>query len=941
MKFTSLQMKFVTIFGLCLLLTVSTIVGYGIISTKKTGQYIENCATQSAANDAREKLLEKARAMSFEIDAELEVALDAARTLADVFAGVKDEHVALNIDRERMNGILHMVLERNDTFVGTYTNWEPGALDGLDDLYAGTAGHDHTGRFIPYWSRNQDGAIGMEPLVDYENSEQYDNGVRKGDYYLLPRERKQECAIDPYPYPIQGKIVWITSMVSPIIAHDVFYGIAGVDMRLDFIQTLVEQVNHEFYAGAGRMAIVSYNGILTAASDKPELVGKHLQEWKPEGWLQAFESIRAGKEVASLENGWLEMSVPLDIGRTETPWAVLISIPEEAILANARELAQDVQIRGQRDILWQIGAGGGITLAALLVIWLVSRGIVAPIVTSVDFARAVAEGDLNATIDVTRKDEIGVLINALRDMKEKIRDVLKETDGLIRDVQVGKLDSRGNDTAYAGGWQELVQGLNSLIDAFVTPITITAGHLERIAKGDIPEKITEEGQGDFQHITKNLNLLIENITQVLQETNNLTRAIQEGKLDSRGNADAYRGDWQELVVGVNNVIQAFVEPLQTTATYIDRIAKGDIPKRLSSDYQGDFNAIKTNVNILINAMDDITHLAEQMASGNLALEVQERSHADTLMQALNMMVQRLRGIVTTIKSSSGNVATGSQGLSSSAQEMSQGATEQAAAAEEASASMEQMTANIRQNTENAIQTEKLAMKSAEDAQEAGRSVAQTVAAMQDIVKKISIVEEIARQTHMLSLNATIEAAKAQEYGKGFSVVASEVRALAERVQSAAVEINHVASESITVAERAGAMLATLVPDIQKTADLVQEISAASKEQNAGAEQINNAIQQLDSVIQQNSATTEEMASTTEELAGQAEQLRDTIAFFSLERHAEKPGMPELHTVPVRPPEEKQKDGEPHSGNGKPNGYNMYLPQDDDEFDELDREFQRY
>jgi len=171
----------------------------------------------------------------------------------------------------------------------------------------------------------------------------------------------------------------------------------------------------------------------------------------------------------------------------------------------------------------------------------------------------------------------------------------------------------------------------------------------------------------------------------------------------------------------------------------------------------------------------------------------------------------------------------------------------------------------------------------------------TVAAMREIVKRISIIEEIGRQTHMLSLNATIEAAKAQEYGKGFGVVAHEVRALAERARLAAVEINAMASDSIAVTEQAGAMFVKLVPDIAKTAELVQEISAASKEQNAGAAQINQAIQQLGTVIQQNSTASEEIAATAAELAGQAEMLQHTIAFFTTDGRA--PSAP-AQTAPV-------------------------------------------
>jgi methyl-accepting chemotaxis protein len=196
--------------------------------------------------------------------------------------------------------------------------------------------------------------------------------------------------------------------------------------------------------------------------------------------------------------------------------------------------------------------------------------------------------------------------------------------------------------------------------------------------------------------------------------------------------------------------------------------------------------------------------------------------------------------------------------------------------------MEEMVSNIRQNADNAQQTEKIALKAAQDAQEGGKAVIETVAAMKEIANKISIIEEIARQTNLLALNAAIEAARAGEHGKGFAVVATEVRKLAERSQIAAGEINKLSGSSVEVAERAGEMLNRIVPDIQRTAELVSEINAASNEQNSGSEQINKAIQQLDKVIQQNASATEEMASTSEELSSQAERLMEVLEFFQIE-----------------------------------------------------------
>ncbi|MFW5734180.1 MAG: methyl-accepting chemotaxis protein [Oceanidesulfovibrio sp.] len=277
----------------------------------------------------------------------------------------------------------------------------------------------------------------------------------------------------------------------------------------------------------------------------------------------------------------------------------------------------------------------------------------------------------------------------------------------------------------------------------------------------------------------------------------------------------------------------------------------------------------------------IQEVAQRLAKGDLTVRFTQRTIQGVYADMKNM-VDRLKEVVGEVRSASENVASGSEELSASSESLSQGATEQAASVEEVSSSMEEMGANIRQNADNAKETETIALKAAQDANEGGEAVSQTVAAMQQIAEKISIIEEIARQTNLLALNAAIEAARAGEHGKGFAVVAAEVRKLAERSGAAAGEISELSQNSVAVAEKAGDMLAKLVPDIQKTAELVQEIAASTVEQDAGAEQINKAVQQLDQVIQQNASAAEEMASTSEELSSQAEQLLGSMGFFRLD-----------------------------------------------------------
>ncbi|SIR36692.1 methyl-accepting chemotaxis protein [Rhizobium sp. RU35A] len=331
---------------------------------------------------------------------------------------------------------------------------------------------------------------------------------------------------------------------------------------------------------------------------------------------------------------------------------------------------------------------------------------------------------------------------------------------------------------------------------------------------------------------------------------------------------------------VIDTVNTMTANLRQTASAAERIAQGDVAVAVKP--LSDKDTLGIAMERMVAYLQQTAGLARSIAEGDLTVQARRLSDQDALGTSLETMIERLRSVVGDAVMAADNVTGGSQELSASAEQLSQGATEQAAAAEQASASMEEMASNIKQNADNAAQTEKIARQSSRDAESSGQAVARAVGAMRTIAEKISIVQEIARQTDLLALNAAVEAARAGEHGKGFAVVASEVRKLAERSQAAAAEISALSGETVQVATEAGEMLNRLVPDIQKTAELISEISAACREQDIGASQINDAIQQLDKVTQQNAGASEEMSATSEELAAQAEELQASIAFFKVE-----------------------------------------------------------
>jgi len=571
-------------------------------------------------------------------------------------------------------------------------------------------------------------------------------------------------------------------------------------------------------------------------------------------------------------------------------------------------------------------------LTAMLLIRSVMKQLGADPREVAEVANYVAVGDLSHEIKLASDDTSSVMA-AMKKMVAAIQALTADANMLSEAAIAGKLATRADATKHQGDFQKIVDGVNETINRLVgfldnmpAPAMTIDKDFTILYMNELGAKVGGKTQQQvagtkcYDHFkTSDCN------TQQCA----CGRAMSNGQPAS-SETDAHPGglDLDIAYTGVpitdrnGNIIGAFEVVSDQTAVKkaarvaekqaryqnnevgkllmnLEKMAVGELNLNAITAAADDdtkaiaenFDKINTSIKQNIDALKGITDAAKQVAQGNLMVELKKRSEQDDLLESLANMVAKLKEIVQEVQAAADGVASGGQQMSATAQQMSQGATEQAASAEEVSSSMEEMSSSIKQNADNASQTEKIANKSANDAREGGKAVNETVAAMKEIATKISIIEEIARQTNLLALNAAIEAARAGEHGKGFAVVASEVRKLAERSQTAAGEISELSGRSVQVAEAAGQMLSAILPDIQRTAELVQEISASSKEQDSGAEQINKAIQQLDKVIQQNASAAEEMASTTEELSGQAEQLKATISFFSLDTHGAQRALP--------------------------------------------------
>jgi methyl-accepting chemotaxis protein len=508
--------------------------------------------------------------------------------------------------------------------------------------------------------------------------------------------------------------------------------------------------------------------------------------------------------------------------------------------------------------------------------------VIGPLNVAAKYVDDISKGAIPVKITDTYNGDFNTLKNNLNTCVDAVNALVADAAMLSKAAVDGKLATRADASKHQGDFQKVVKGVNDTLDAVIGPLNVAADYVAKISIGDMPRVITDTYNGDFNTIKNNLNACIEATNQqaaaakgisigdltavvkvrsendvmakalidvikavntLVADANVLSKAAVDGQLEMRADANKHQGDFRRVVQGLNDVMVAVNTPVDELRNVLGAMEGGDLTQSMKKNYAGTWDELKS---------------------------------------AVNNMLKKLTEVVTDVNSGAQALASASEEVSATAQSLSQSASEQAAGVEETSASIEQMTSSIAQNTENAKITDGMASKAALDAVSGGEAVNATVEAMKQIAKKIGIIDDIAAQTNLLALNAAIEAARAGEHGKGFAVVAAEVRKLAERSQIAAQEIGEVAGNSVELAEKAGRLLAEIVPNIRKTSDLVQEITAASNEQSSGVGQINAAVGQLNTTTQQNASSSEELAATSEEMSGQAEQLQQTMSFFKLD-----------------------------------------------------------
>jgi len=533
----------------------------------------------------------------------------------------------------------------------------------------------------------------------------------------------------------------------------------------------------------------------------------------------------------------------------------------------------------------------------VLIIWLLLRSTTKSLKNVIAISNNISNNDFENIIENTANDEIGQVLGSLNKMQSALKKAFDSINAKnIESARIKTALDVASTNVMMADVDNTIIYMNESLTKMFTDIEVD---MQKVLPDFDANQLIGTNIDKFHKNPSHQTNIIANITDTYVATmpiGDLTIVITANPvLDENGARIGTVVEWNNRTVeiGVENEV----------AKIVDAAANGDFSQHITEeDKEGYSLTLAQGINQVVKTtntgIEDVVRVLRAMAQGDLTQKIEADYNGvfDQLKTDANTTIDRLTEVISKVHSSTDLSSDSAHEVNSTAQEIGQGSSEQAASLEEISSSMEQMSANIRQSADNAGQTEQIAQKAANDAGESGKSVSEAVVAMKSIAEKISIIEEIARQTNLLALNAAIEAARAGEHGKGFAVVAAEVRKLAERSQKAAGEIGDLSGSTVVIAEQAGDKLSKLVPDIQKTAELIQEISVASREQDTGSEEINRAIQQLDQTVQRSAASAEELAASAGELTDQVEEQREAMNFFTLNTSVSEPGCNNNSTI---------------------------------------------
>ncbi|OOG81783.1 chemotaxis protein [Pseudomonas sp. A25(2017)] len=572
MKFKSLQARICVTAGVCLFVSSISLIVYGLFSARANEQYVSTEVSALVEKSTIREIQNLAESRANAIQAKLQNALDAARTMANAFAASKASQSPLILGREQINSVLLSVLKDNPDFNGTYSCWEPNALDGQDPAFrnAEDGNNPLTGRFTPYWTRSADGHVAVQPLVEYDSPDRHPNGVPKGGWYSGPRDTLKESVLDPIPYVVQGKNVWLTTLSVPIVSNGKFYGVVGADFDIAFIQKLSEQMSADLYGGKGTVSILSNQGLVVADSQRTDLIGQPIKALLPDSWEKVLRDIQAGRGdgLLNAQTQNIEVLMPIALGRTGKPWAVLIRLPKAVVMSQAIALEQELQARSLSNSIWQVSVGLVISLLALAALWYAAAKIVGPIREAAALAATISLGDFSRRLVQKSEDEVGQLSAALNDMSESLQRQVRVAERISEgDLDLEVRLSSPHDT-LGKSLEKMVSNLNQLISEVQISATQITGSSAQVT--DLSQSLSDGASNSASSITEISAVMTQMAAQTRDNAANAKKADEQSQASR---ADAGESDklMSELIAAMAEIDNSGKD-ITAIITTIDNIA---------------------------------------------------------------------------------------------------------------------------------------------------------------------------------------------------------------------------------------------------------------------------------------------------------------------------------------------------------------------------------